>query len=453
MVCVDVHGLGLPSDTMKIRDTSKTRHAVLIVANGYPSIERPWKCPFNHRAVKAIEQFWNPSVVAMRAWLPWRRAREFSYDGIGVCEVLVLHVPNMHLVWSDYRDAGRFGLQNMIMTASIGSIVNQIRKSANGIEVIHSIAAGRHAFAAQQVADDIGAPHIVQLIGGDVTKLDKTFARSTFFQSWLKKVNYFIANSRSLQTDFEKKTGISPPIKTIYRGVDTTVFTPNSDKRQLSNNDVCQFLYLGGNIQRVFDREGTDTKGADVLLRAWNLIEQEVSKEAKLLIGGPMIDDSSVQRFLQSLRYPERVTCLGALPTEDVPRVIRQADVLVIPSRKEGLPNICLEAMACGVPVVAAAVGGLPEVIQPGINGVLVPPDDVDALATAMINLLHNPSRISQLGVKAREHVVAHFDSRDYGSKLSTIYNASIYRQESPDLGKKFKGRDFPPHGEVVEND
>ncbi len=432
MGCADVQELGWPSDAMNTGDTSTGRRAILIVANGYPSLERPWKCPFNHRAVKAIEPFWNPSVITMRSWLPWRRAQLFSYDGIRVREVLVPHLLAMPRVLFDCRRRDRFSFRRLALLASIGCMANQIRKSLGSIELIHSIAAGRHAFAAQKVADEIGVPHIVQLIGSEVTMLDDAFARSDSFKKWIGGVHFFIANSKSLQIAFEKKTGLSLPITTIYRGVDTTVFTPRSPKFQPTNNRAYHVLYLGGHIHRAFNRQGADTKGADLLLRAWKLIELESSIKARLVIGGPMIDERGVKLFLQNLKYPERVTCLGALAAEDVPHVIRQADVLAIPSRMEGLPNVCLEAMACGVPVVATAVGGLSEVVLSETNGVLVPPDDVDALAAALINLFHNPSLIFQLGVKARKRVVEHFDSRDYGLKLIKVYNAAVAEQRKP---------------------
>jgi len=414
-----------------IRDYYTNRRAVLIVANGYPTQQRPWKCPFNHRAVKAIEAYWKPSVVTMRAWLPWRRAQAFSYDGIVIREVLVPHIPKFSRVWFVNKKVGGFDLKTLINGAFIGSISNQIRKAAGDIDLIHSIAIGPHAFAAQQIAQDIGVPHIVQLIGGDVTSLDISFSQSAFFKKWAEKVSFFIANSKSLQIAFEEKTGLSPQIETVYRGVDPSVYAPYSQKQLFCDSNNCRFLYLGGHIQRAFDREGSDTKGADLLFRAWNLVDKEAFREARLFIGGPMIDARGVRRFAHSLRHPERVTYVGALNANDVPDVIRQVDVLVIPSRREGLPNVCLEAMACGVPVIATAVGGLPEIVQDGVNGLLVPSCDENALAAAMITLLNKPVLKFQLGVKARKDIIEHFDSRNYGLQLSKIYNAcGVYLSE-----------------------
>ena len=63
--------------------------SVLMVANGYPSQAREWKCPFNHRAAKALGSFCQIKVLAVRAWLPWRKSKTYSYDDIVVTELLI----------------------------------------------------------------------------------------------------------------------------------------------------------------------------------------------------------------------------------------------------------------------------------------------------------------------------------------------------------------------------
>jgi len=78
------------------------------------------------------------------------------------------------------------------------------------------------------------------------------------------------------------------------------------------------------------------------------------------------------------------VFLLGARPHEEIPLWMNACDVLCLPSLSEGLPNVALEAMACGLPVVASRVGGVPEVVRDGVNGFLVPPSDPGALADAL---------------------------------------------------------------------
>src|SRR5439155_27155037 len=84
---------------------------------------------------------------------------------------------------------------------------------------------------------------------------------------------------------------------------------------------------------------------------------------------------------------PEKITagqCVGARPHEEIPVWMNASDVLCLPSLNEGLPNVALEAMACGLPVVASRVGGVREIVQEGENGSLVPPSDAGALAAAL---------------------------------------------------------------------
>jgi glycosyltransferase involved in cell wall biosynthesis len=354
-----------------------------------------------------------PTVLAVRAWLPWRSPKTYTYDGVMVRELLVPPIP-----WW----IGKVGIKQMLERLSGAFLARQIATAAKGADLIHSVAIGPHAFAAQNVAEQRGIPHFVQLIGGDVTCLDQSVARSVSFQTHAKKITGFISNSRSLAKTLEHVTGLSLPIETIYRGVDTTVFQEARADQKSSRRPDCTFLYLGGYVGRQFDRQGSDQKGADVLLRAWLQVERKMKVPATLLVGGPNIDTEGFRRFRSSLAHPDRVACLGALAAKEIPKLLQGIDVLVLPSRKEGMPNVCLEAMASGVPIVAAAVGGVSELIRAGTDGVLVSPEDSDQLADAMLDLIRSPDLRKQMGIYARATIEESFDSRKYGNQLMECY-------------------------------
>ena len=89
----------------------------------------------------------------------------------------------------------------------------------------------------------------------------------------------------------------------------------------------------------------------------------------------------------------------------DLDRLLPSLDALVLPSYSEGLPNVVLEAFAAGVPVVATAVGGIPEIVADGENGYLVPPGDATALAARMRDLLGSRSRRREMGQRGKERV------------------------------------------------
>jgi glycosyltransferase involved in cell wall biosynthesis len=106
------------------------------------------------------------------------------------------------------------------------------------------------------------------------------------------------------------------------------------------------------------------------------------------------------------------VTLAGALPREAVAAALSEADVVVVPSvvdgagNVDGLPNVLLEAMAAGRPLVASRVAGIPQVIEDGVSGLLVPPGDARALSEALRRLLREPDTRARLGEEARRTAV-----------------------------------------------
>jgi glycosyltransferase involved in cell wall biosynthesis len=106
----------------------------------------------------------------------------------------------------------------------------------------------------------------------------------------------------------------------------------------------------------------------------------------------------------------EHVLFAGAVPRESVAEYLAASDLLVLPSRSEGLPHAVLEAMAFGLPVVASAVGGVPEAVQDGVTGVLVPPEDVQALAGGLETLMGDLELCERYGAAAR----AAFERREH---------------------------------------
>ena len=97
-------------------------------------------------------------------------------------------------------------------------------------------------------------------------------------------------------------------------------------------------------------------------------------------------------------------------------------DLFVLPSHSEGLPNVVLEAFALGKPVIATSVGGIPEVIENGVNGVLVPPRQPGVLAEAMVHCFREPSKMAAWGQAGRRTVQTRFTFEEQNRRLETIY-------------------------------
>ena len=111
------------------------------------------------------------------------------------------------------------------------------------------------------------------------------------------------------------------------------------------------------------------------------------------------------------------------------------ADLFVLSSHSEGLSNALLEAMACGLPAVATAVGGAPEVIEDGVNGLLVPADDDAALADALLRLVRDPGVAGQLGEAARQTILARYSMEAVVDRYVNLYTE--LNHDRPDPGRE----------------
>jgi glycosyltransferase involved in cell wall biosynthesis len=163
-------------------------------------------------------------------------------------------------------------------------------------------------------------------------------------------------------------------------------------------------------------------KGFDVLVRALPAVLASVPGARLLLVGdGP--DRAAIEAQAAALELGDRVRITG--PSTDVAPWLAASDVLAAPSRNEGMGRALVEAMALGVPVVAAAVGGIPAVVTDGECGRLVEPDDVEALAAALVELGHDPGLREKLGATARERAEA-FSTAVANAKLLALYEALV---------------------------
>ena len=164
-------------------------------------------------------------------------------------------------------------------------------------------------------------------------------------------------------------------------------------------------------------------KGFDVLISALPRVVADVPIVLLVLVGdGPARIELDARVFRSGLTPAVRLVGRVA----DVEPWLRAADVVVVPSRSEGQGLVALEAMAVGAPVVASRVGGLPEVVDDCITGLLVPPEDPDALATAISRLAHDPVLRSRLGQAGYTRVCERFAVGIMLDRVGSLYRANV---------------------------
>jgi len=147
-------------------------------------------------------------------------------------------------------------------------------------------------------------------------------------------------------------------------------------------------------------------KGHAFLLDALSTVLQAVP-DAVIVLAGDGPAKSALTSQAQRLGVADKVKFLGH--RSDIRRIVQAYDVIALSSLSESMPFSLLEGMACGKPVVASAIGGIPELVENGISGYLVPPGDSDAIAQALICVLEDPSRTARMGRAAFERVRSQF--------------------------------------------
>jgi len=225
-----------------------------------------------------------------------------------------------------------------------------------------------------------------------------------------------IAVSAAIARDLIQRYGIAAhKVVTIHNGIDADAFFPARPVSQVRHEFGLEPHHrLVGIAARM-----TRQKGHDLLLQALKRLVPRYPHLRCLFIGdGPL--EATLSRQAAALGVESHCVFTGA--RADVADLLAALEVVVLPSRSEGLPFVLLEAMAVGRPVVATSVGGNPEVVQHGQTGLLTPPGDADALAVGLAFLLDHPEEATRMGAAGRSRVLTHFPLAGMVHALEALY-------------------------------
>jgi glycosyltransferase involved in cell wall biosynthesis len=161
-------------------------------------------------------------------------------------------------------------------------------------------------------------------------------------------------------------------------------------------------------------------KGVFDLIQAFSRLSTGQRRSLKLLLAGDG-DIEQAKLLVEQLQLADHVIFLGWIDANKRNALLSKADIFALPSHTEQLPMAILEAMAWGVPVITCPVGGIPDVVVSGKNGLLVPPGNVKQMADAMQSLVDDPSLRRSLGLEAQRRATE-FDIRHYVMQLEKIY-------------------------------
>jgi teichuronic acid biosynthesis glycosyltransferase TuaC len=369
------------------------RLRVLILTKVFPNALQPLAAAFNRQQFAALARLADVEVLAPIQWFPGatrlgnrtEAGRLASLpDTETIDGLLVRHPRVFHLPRVDYSFAPGFYL---------ASLLPLVRRLRSRFDVVLGSFIYPDALAATWMARLLGAPSVMMALGSDVNVLTHIPGVRTMLRWTFPRASRVVTVSRDLA---DRVTALGCPagrVVMVPNGVDRALFQPR-DRGQarlaLGQAPEGKWIVYVGRLE--------PAKGVNELLAAFARLTQPQLKLA--LVG----EGSLRAQCQQAAAADPRILVPGGRPLDEVGRWMAAADLVTLPSWREGTPNVILEALASGRPVVATRVGGIPDVVErsglDGLLGELVPPRDEGALTAALVRVLdrHNDAQAIAAG-------------------------------------------------------
>ncbi len=308
-----------------------------------------------------------------------------------------------------------------------GTYVRELEKLfafdlAGQIDIVHCHAFDFISGWAIRIASQYGIPTLVKVATEqDVINYPQEIRIKTRgFSEALKNLlqsTRFISLNPNIKQELVAVGALEDRILSFPNGVDTKRFHPttqNVKKKLKKKLGLSNRPYLVTYTGRFEER-----KRVMDLIHAWQRIHETFPQHHLLLIGDGE-EQEACQEAVHSSGLTKRVTFVGEV--QNVTEYLQVTDCYVFPSRLEGMPNVILEAMACGLPIITTKIPGIVEIIDDGESGLLVPPKNVSALANALTTMLSNPEIALQYGKTARKQAVQDYSFQVLGERYFQIY-------------------------------
>lgn len=294
-------------------------------------------------------------------------------------------------------------------TEALAAKIVEVAEGA-GLDLVHSHYAVPHATAGWMAREILGGGLglVTTLHGTDVTVLGADPACRPMIRHAVRRCDAVLTPSAFLRDAAWRILGLSAaqvPIEVIPNFVDPVVFHPGDDAE--GPDPIIVHVSNFRPIKRV-----------PQVVEVFAQIAARTPARLRLIGDGP--DRSAVEALVERLGLGDRVELLGKQAV--LGPLLRGCALFLLPSRSESFGLAALEALASGVPVIAAAVGGLPEVIRPGETGWLVPPDDLAGMASRAVALLGDPARLAQMRAAARIDAEARFAPSPLLDRVEAVY-------------------------------
>ena len=270
-------------------------------------------------------------------------------------------------------------------------------------------------------------PVVVSLHGSDIFVAERNTIAGRGAKYAFDRAGWTTACSDDLRARAIRLGADQRRIETVPYGVDTERFAPGADtratvRRELGIGDA-PFIFTAGRL--------VSKKGFEYLIDAAAALDDLPGLRIGIAGGGDLQD----QLTARAAPLRDRIMFLGNRSQDEVARLCAAADIIVVPSVRDdavnvdGLPNFALEALASATPVIATRAGGLPQAIEDGITGRLLPERDAPRIAAAIREMLDRPDEARRLGAAARHDVTRRFGWDSMAARLEAAYDYARQRR------------------------
>ena len=285
------------------------------------------------------------------------------------------------------------------------------------VDIIHTHWIIPHGIIGIFTGNFFGIPHVSSIHGTDVTIARQYSFLSKMIRFIGKRCDAITVNSSYIREVFLSCGRNLPYPILIPMGVDLSIF---NCVKQVNREDIYHkplILFIGRLIR---------WKGIHILIQAMRLLIKDYP-EASLVIAGDGVCLKKLKELVSKLGIESSVLFTGNIPGNEIISWYSKADIFILPSitdnnLTEGLGVVLLEAMASGVPVIGSNSGGIPDIIEDGVNGLLVPPGDPDALNTAIIRIIEDPDLAEKFRNAGLKTVRERFSWDQIAARFMEIY-------------------------------
>lgn len=270
----------------------------------------------------------------------------------------------------------------------------------------------------------IGRPYLLSLRGGDVPgflpgALGRLHTLTAPVSRWVwHEASAIVANSRGLR-DLAQKSSPSREVEYVPNGIDLERYVP---RQPTAPDGVFRLLFSGRLVEQ---------KGVRYIIEALPAVQSALQRPVELVVAGAGPIEADLRAQAQSLGLEQSVRFLGWTERAAMPDLYSSADVFVFPSFEEGMPNVVLEAMASGLPLVATDIYGHRELMAQEDNALLTPTADSAAISAALIRIGREPVLRERLARRSRERAQA-FTWRNTAQTYLALSEAMLRRRPEP---------------------